>query len=691
MLSVHSSYCQVTSQYLTVDIDNLLELDYKSSHKKHNLQSVNFEKVLEEDQIKNLVRNRIAVKVKTAFDKSHGEISEFGDTIIWSLRFQSPKARFLMYMFSETNLPEGSEMYIYSPSKNFLQGPIIPINITEGVFISDIIEGKSSEVIVKMTKENFDNFEIKIPFISQGIPKGNNYREWKDAGDCHFDVNCSLGNGYEEEADATGLFIDNMEDLCSGSLINNECYDLTLFFLTANHCVGSGIRQVNPSIAMFKFNFEANSPQCPGKSTGSQSSWFTFSGSTEKASHIDTDFSLLEINGSLLNLTNQQKENIALAGWDRSITPATSARGIHHPEGDAKKVSSYIIDAESIDGGGAGLDSNFHWLMRLDQGKVEGGSSGSPLFDQNKRIVGQLEGSSASCDPAITSRLVYYGRLNKSWTGGFTHSTQLSHWLGDSNPAMAINSIRIPYIDNSNDDPICTTNRTVPLKNPIAARSTSWSVSPSNLVAVSSGSGANASIRAKDSNSAGIATLTYNLTRSGCDPITLSTQLHIGKPSLFSSSSSGQSPVYMVVSAAGSATTYNWTKVTGSGNIYPYNNTCNAYPSSTMVVNVTATNICGTKSIKDFYLQTGGGYGSILINNPTNDYVYLDLQKLRRENLEIRSIKIIDLGRREVLTDNSIDNNLRRYSFNISNEKPGTYFILIETNESVIFEKLLKM
>ena len=39
--------------------------------------------------------------------------------------------------------------------------------------------------------------------------------------------------------------------------------------------------------------------------------------------------------------------------------------------------------------------SNTHWRLNWDEGGTEGGSSGSPLFD-DENIVGQLHGGSES-------------------------------------------------------------------------------------------------------------------------------------------------------------------------------------------------------------------------------------------------------------------------------------------------------
>ena len=56
------------------------------------------------------------------------------------------------------------------------------------------------------------------------------------------------------------------------------------------------------------------------------------------------------------------------------------------------------------------------WYMDAwDEGVTEPGSSGSPLFDQNGRIIGQLYGGSAACQGTSANGYDYYGRLGVSW------------------------------------------------------------------------------------------------------------------------------------------------------------------------------------------------------------------------------------------------------------------------------------
>jgi hypothetical protein len=87
-------------------------------------------------------------------------------------------------------------------------------------------------------------------------------------------------------------------------------------------------------------------------------------------------------------------------------------------------------------------EANSTWSVKWDRNTTtEGGSSGSPLFDENKRIIGQLWGGGASCNNLTATD--FYGRLSNSWLpSGSDSSKQLKYWLDPSNTgAQFINGL----------------------------------------------------------------------------------------------------------------------------------------------------------------------------------------------------------------------------------------------------------
>jgi hypothetical protein len=105
---------------------------------------------------------------------------------------------------------------------------------------------------------------------------------------------------------------------------------------------------------------------------------------------------------------------VAFAGWNNSSADPTSAVAIHHPNTDEKSISfeddptsttTYLQN--SVPGDGTHIR-----VTDWDLGTTEPGSSGSPLFDQDHHVVGQLHGGYAACGNDLSD---WYGRLSVSW------------------------------------------------------------------------------------------------------------------------------------------------------------------------------------------------------------------------------------------------------------------------------------
>jgi hypothetical protein len=214
--------------------------------------------------------------------------------------------------------------------------------------------------------------------------------------------------------------------LCSGALINNTENDGTPYFLTAEHCtVGE-----NASTFSFLFGWISPSTSC-ATVAGSQSGPMnmTISGSTKRAEYAPSDFSLLEINQSIPTGWDR-----VFAGWDRSGTIPDFTVAIHHPGGDVMKFARDNQAPDKIN------YSNplYVWEIKdafggWDLGITEPGSSGSPLFDQNGRIIGQEVGGQSACSLTVSTTDNglgdIFGRMDTNWTGGGQSVSRASDWL----------------------------------------------------------------------------------------------------------------------------------------------------------------------------------------------------------------------------------------------------------------------
>src|SRR5690606_27574809 len=130
--------------------------------------------------------------------------------------------------------------------------------------------------------------------------------------------------------------------------------------------------------------------------------------------------------------------DVAFAGWDNSDNDPLFEVGIHHPNGDIMKICRDDSGADKVDANGTQV-----WLIGggthgtgngWEIGTTESGSSGSPLFDQNGRIIGQLYAGQSACDGLENNQdFDIYGRFAISWNSGNNPSARLKDWLDPAN------------------------------------------------------------------------------------------------------------------------------------------------------------------------------------------------------------------------------------------------------------------
>jgi len=250
-------------------------------------------------------------------------------------------------------------------------------------------------------------------------------KDLNDSGDCNHDVKCSIGSEIDGLKDhlsrAAGILLVNGNSFCSSCLINNTAQDETPYVLTANHCMGA-----NPSNIAVRFGWIAENPDC-GTETPSENGpeFMVMSGTELLAANSNSDVALLRLNNPIPSDWDR-----VYAGWDRSGTTPELTFGIHHPSGDIMKVCR--DNDPPVKAGNAGaetweiLESGGGWEI----GVTEPGSSGSPLFDQEGHIVGQLFGGTAACNGTDDNdEYDYYGRFDVSWDAGADAQTRLKDWL----------------------------------------------------------------------------------------------------------------------------------------------------------------------------------------------------------------------------------------------------------------------
>ena len=341
---------------------------------------------------------------------------------VWQLQISCRKAKTMNFIFDRFVMPDGGRMFIYTPDHKYVTGAFTEkSNNPEHVFSTALYPGSS--VIIELYEPSAvrGEAELTVSTVVHGYrdiffktDKGN----YGTSGSCNININCPAGNDWQLEKRGVALILRGGSAHCTGALINNTSNDGTPYFLTANHCV----ERYSPSTFVFVFKHEAAT--CNGTSGPTI---YSLNYASLIANGSNSDFALLKLNDTV-----PQSYDPLYLGWSRSTTAPTSMACIHHPSGDLKKISL----------AGAGRSSSYldnsddgtHWCVsRWLNGTTEGGSSGSPLFDQNHRIIGQLHGGDASCsDPQGSD---YYGKFSYSWTNNnaSSSSARLKDWLDPNN------------------------------------------------------------------------------------------------------------------------------------------------------------------------------------------------------------------------------------------------------------------
>lgn len=340
--------------------------------------------------------------------------------MIWRLGIKVEGAKSIGLNYSVFRLSDDARLFIYDSEREYTIGAFTYRNNSQDKeFATELLPGDDIILELECPPDQINENIIaisEVAYIYRYSPFSNQ-RDFGDSGPCEVNVNCPEGKEWIDQKRGVARILlkqGNAYYWCTGSLINNVRNDTTPYFLTANHCgVNASVSDYNKWI--FYFNFEFVSCQDQVSSPGSR----TITGSAKVAEGTDSpangsDFKLL-----LLNTKVPKEYQPYYNGWNRENIVSSYGVCIHHPRGDVKKISTYTQPLISTDWTGVTHDmSKKYWkttwsATQSGHGVTEPGSSGSPLFDANKRIIGQLTGGASSCEELGYPD--YFGKLWFSW------------------------------------------------------------------------------------------------------------------------------------------------------------------------------------------------------------------------------------------------------------------------------------
>jgi len=315
--------------------------------------------------------------------------------------------------------------------------------------------------------------KLTVSFIVMVFINICHAQQWQDSGDCHHNANdFSLANFNRNNAISSTVKLKltqfgsdevfDFSNLCSGTLINRNTNDneVGFFVLTANHCLDE--TDFNAEHIVY-FNYQSpdeddSTIQISNRGIiNAQSLFLTDNGyQYYHKTHLRLvnrfvwgDLALIEI------LTPVPPHfNVTYAGWNPSkfynglefgITNPfqlpTKYVGVHHPQGDIKKINgiNYIGWLETPIATGCYtittiIDVLFGWIWSnsvstsvickyvdnpwlhiqiFQYGITEDGSSGSGIFNQDNQLIGVLSGGLGSCSVPIQKS---YGKLHANYS-----------------------------------------------------------------------------------------------------------------------------------------------------------------------------------------------------------------------------------------------------------------------------------
>ena len=361
-------------------------------------------------------------------------------TKLWQLNLQAKGAIALMLYYRDFYIPEGGKLFIYNAEKTQILGAYTQrTNPAGGRFASEFVAGDD------ITLEYAAAPDGAMPRIDiEAVGYGYNHLSVDDglvnlrasAGPCEVNVNCDEGDAWQNQKKGVCKMtqrIGNSAYVCTASLVNNTAQDLKPYILTAQHCScdSKNVPATAEDMKQWTFTFHYELESCDNNSKPVVSK--TIVGCTKVAEtklNGQSDGLLL-----LVNTPIPADYNVYYNGWDRRNTPAQSGVSIHHPQGSYKKISTFTSPAihYTFDDGENRSDTNAHWNVTFSEtsngfGVTEDGSSGSPLFNENKLIVGTLSGGNSSC--SYREGLNLYGKVSYHWNKyAGADSTRFDIWL----------------------------------------------------------------------------------------------------------------------------------------------------------------------------------------------------------------------------------------------------------------------
>lgn len=336
-------------------------------------------------------------------------------TATWGVAFRSEGAKSMSLCLEDISLPAGGSLTVSDTlgetCSEVWVGPGSSRAMTPTVF--------SDAIVLRYAGPARPQPRFRIVGANCGFrsPTPSAWGNKSTPGDYNSSASCEVPVACKEDmASVSALrrgvcrLILNGRFFGTGTLVNNTAQDRAPLVVTAAHVVGSS--QLTACEALFGFE----EPTCANDRELYNRGTETIVGGTLAAFDAETDMAVIR-----LPQTPSLTSRPYWMGWSRTAVAPTDGDVVcvHHPYGDAKKISVSSAAAPSAtytgdqNATGGDFAPSSHWFIsRWSIGATEGGSSGAPLMTAGGKLIGSLTGGAATCRNPVQD---YFWMFSKAW------------------------------------------------------------------------------------------------------------------------------------------------------------------------------------------------------------------------------------------------------------------------------------